>query len=533
MGKNIKFITSRQAAELIQDGATIGINGFMGSGEAEEIHMEIEKRFLETGSPRNLTIIHAAGIGDRDSRGLNHYAHEGLTKRVIAGHWGLAPKFLPLIEQNKIEAYNLPQGLIAQLFRDSAAGKPRTITHVGLGTFVDPDVEGGKLNSATTEDLVEKVKFDEREYLAYKTQKIDVAILKGTEADEKGNIGISKEPLPLDALALAMNAKNNGGIVIVQVEKRVKNGSIDPKNVAIPHILVDAVVVVQDIRNHMQTFATQFNDAFIRDDLIIDQSTQSYPLNERKVIARRAALFLNPAKSVINYGIGVPEVIAQVLREEGIEDYFTPTIEAGAIGGIPAGGLDFGCSVGPDAIIDQAYMFDFYDGGGIDTAFLGLAQCDASGNVNVSKFGPKIAGCGGFINITQNANDLVFCGTFTAAGLKVKIENGKLHILQEGRAHKFVKNVEQITFSGKVAVANRKSVKYVTERAVFELQPEGLTLTEIAPGVDLKKDILDQMDFTPRIAPELKTMDERIFRDEPMGLTFEGVKSGTPELVTA
>ncbi|UII57883.1 acyl CoA:acetate/3-ketoacid CoA transferase [Cytobacillus spongiae] len=519
-----KQISAKEAAELISDGATLGIGGFIGTGVAEEIHLEVEKRFTETGKPENLTLLYAAGIGDGKEKGLNHYAHEGLVKKVIGGHWGLAPKLQPLVAANKIEAYNLPQGVISQMMRDSAAGKPRTITHVGLGTFVDPDVDGGKLNDVTTENIVEKISLDGSQYLAYKTQKINIAILKGTEADELGNISFGKEPLTLEVLSIAMNAKNNGGLVIVQVERMVKNGTIDPKLVKIPGILVDYVVVVENIENHMQTFGTQYNEAFVRSDIVVKKESKVYPLNERKVIARRAAMLLSSDKKVLNYGIGVPEVIAEVLREEGQEEGFIPTIEPGAVGGTPAGGLDFGCTVAPQAIIDQPYMFDFYDGGGIDAAFLGLAQCDEQGNINVSKFGPKIAGCGGFINITQNAGELAFCGTFTAGGLKVNAQNGQLQILQEGKAKKFIKSVEQITFSGNVARENAKKVLYITERAVFELRPEGLTLTEIAPGIDIGKDILDQMDFTPIIAEELKTMDERIFMDEPMGLNFENEK---------
>lgn len=515
-----KFIKASEVASLVKDGSVIGAGGFVGIGVAEEIHLEMEKYFLSEGKPKDLTLIYAAGIGDGKDKGLNHYAHEGFVKRVIGGHWGLAPKLQPLVVDNKVEAYNFPQGAIAQLLRDSAAGKPRTITKVGLGTFVDPDIDGGKLNEFTKEDLVEKIKFDGKDFLAYKTQKIDVAILKGTEADEKGNIGFSKEPLTLEVLALAMNARNNGGIVIVQVEKKVKNGTISPKEVKIPHILVDYVVVVEDLKNHMQTFATQFNEDFVRNDIAVETKDGKYPLNERKVIAKRAAMLLDESKKILNYGIGVPEVIAQVLREEGRDHLFTPTVEPGAIGGTPAGGLDFGASIAPDAIMDQPYMFDFYDGGGIDMTFLGLAQCDTKGNINVSKFGPKIAGCGGFINITQNSGEIVFCGTFTAGGLKVSVEDGKLNILQEGKAKKFIKEVEHITFSAQVAKNDNKKVTYVTERAVFELRPEGLVLTEIAPGIELEKDILNQMEFTPIISDDLKLMDEKIFIDEVIELEF-------------
>ncbi|WP_054951672.1 acyl CoA:acetate/3-ketoacid CoA transferase [Numidum massiliense] len=511
---------ARDAAHLIADGDIIGVGGFIGTGVAEEVHIAVEQRFLETGHPRNVTLFYAAGIGDGNgaSKGLNHYAHEGLIRRVIGGHWGMAPRLTPLVEENKIEAYNLPQGVISQLFREGAAGHPRLISHVGLGTFVDPDLDGGKLNAVTTEDIVEKVTFDGKDYLAYKTHPIDVAILKGTTADEKGNVSLENEPLTLDVLSLAMGAKNNGGKVIVQVEKVVKNAALDPKSVKIPHVLVDAIVVVQNIENHMQTFGTPFNEAFLKSDIVVKSEQRPYPFNVRKIIARRCALNLYKSMKVINYGIGVPEVVANVLAEEGQEEHFTPTIEPGVFGGTPAGGLDFGCSVNPDAIIDEAYMFDYYDGGGVDAAFLGLAQCDQYGNVNVSKFGPKIAGCGGFINITQNVKMLVFCGTFTAGGLETHVEDGKLVIAQEGRVKKFVRDVEQITFSGAVARQNEKKVVYVTERAVFELRAEGLTLVEIAPGIDVQQHILQQMDFVPPIAPDLKQMDAVIFREGPMGL---------------
>lgn len=523
MGGNIQFIPACEAVELIHDGAVVGIGGFIGTGVAEEIHLEVEKKFINTGYPKDLTLIYAAGIGDGNgaSKGLNHYAYDGLVKRVIGGHWGMAPRLTPLVEANKIEAYNLPQGVICQLIREGAAGHPRLISHVGLGTFVDPDLDGGKLNTRTTEDIVEKVQFDGKDYLAYKTQKIDVAILKGTAADEKGNISLENEPLTLDVLSLAMSAKNNGGKVIVQVEKIVRSSSLDPKSIKIPHVLVDAVVVVEDLSNHMQTFGTQFNETFIKSDIIVSKEKQDQPLDVRKIIARRCSLSLEKSMKVINYGIGMPEGIANVLAEEGQEAYFTPTVEPGVFGGTPAGGLDFGCSVAPDAIIDEAYMFDFYDGGGLDAAFLGLAQCDQYGNINVSKFGPKIAGCGGFINITQNAKMLVFCGTFTAGGLKTKVENGKLVIVQEGKVKKFMQKVEQITFSGHIAQQNNKQVLYVTERAVFELRQEGLTLTEIAPGIDIQRDIINQMDFSPLIAIDLKIMDQAIFEEKVMNLQIE------------
>lgn len=519
-----KVITANEAAYLIEDGFVVGMGGFVGTGVAEEIHSEIEKRFLDTGFPRSLSLIYGGGIGDGDAKGLNHYAHEGLIKKIIAGHMGLAPKLQPLVANNLIEAYNLPLGVIVQMYRDGAAGKPRTITHVGLGTFVDPDLSGGKLNEVTKGDIVEKIHFDGKPYLAFRTQKIDFAILKGTEADEKGNISFSKEPLTLEGLPLAINTRNSGGKIIVQVERIVKNGTLNPKNVVIPAIFVDYIVVCENMENHMQTFGTQLNEHFFRSDVsIAENSDAAYPLTERKIIARRAAMFLTEEMKILNLGIGVPEMVAEVLKEEGLTDFFTQTVEPGVIGGTPAGGLNFGCSAGPEAIIDQPYMFDFYDGGGIDAAFLGLAQCDTTGNVNVSKFGPKIAGCGGFINISQNAKHLCFCGTFSAGGLKVESGNGQLTILQDGHKKKFIGAVEQITFSGEVARANGRKVFYVTERALFELRADGLTLIEIAPGIDLQTEILDMMDFKPIIASDLTLMDSRIFIEEPMQLKLNQI----------
>lgn len=520
MTRSSKFVDAVDAAKLIKNGDTVGINGFVGTGVAEEVHEQVEKRFLETGEPRDLTIISAAGIGDGKgaSKGLNHYAHEGMIKRLIGGHLGLVPRLAPLVNENKIEAYNLPQGIISQMIRAGGAHHPRLISHVGLGTYVDPDLGGGRLNDVTKEEIVEKVYFDGKPYLAYKVPRIDVAIIKASTADEDGNISYENEPLTINGLSFAINAKNNGGKVIVQVEKVVKRGTIPPKEVKIPGVFVDAIVVAQNKENHRHTFSTQFNERFITNHIVSEFEEVHLPMTERKIIARRCALTLDESMKVINYGIGMPEGIAQVLYEEGLKDQFMTVIEAGPFGGSPVGGMDFGNSLDPVALIDEPYMFDFYDGGGIDAAYLGLAQCDRYGNVNVSKFGSRIPGCGGFINISQNTNTLVFCGTFTAGGLKVEIKNNELKILQEGKIKKFVSDVEQITFSGKIANQNKQKVLYVTERAVFRLTDEGLKLIEIAPGVDLEKDILQQMEFQPIIAQDLKVMDPAIFNEGPMGL---------------
>ena len=512
--KRGKIVSLDDAIRVIRDGDTLAIDGFVGYSP-EELLEGLEQRFLKTGEPKNLTLIFAAGIGDSREKGMTRLAHDGLIRRVIAGHLGLAPGLQKLALAGKIECYNFPQGVITHMYRDIAKHHPRTISAVGLGTYVDPRLGGGKVNTATTEDMVELISFDGREFLAYKTTPINVAFLRGTTADMDGNITMEKEPLVLEVLPLAMAAKNSGGFVIVQVERIADRHALNPRQVKIPGILVDCVVVAKP-ENHWQTFGTAYNPAFSGELKIPSASVEPLPMDERKIIARRAAFELSP-NMVVNLGIGVPEGLAGVANEEGIFDYLTLTAEAGTIGGIPAGGINFGTATNMDCLISMHQQFDFYDGGGLDLACLGLAQMDARGNVNVSRFGTKLAGCGGFIDISQNAKKIVFAGTFTSGGLEVGIQDGRLYIVREGSVKKIIKAVEQITFSGETARRGNQLIYYVTERCVFQLRPEGVELIEIAPGIDLEKDILGQMDFQP-IVKNPRLMDERIFKPVPMGL---------------
>ena len=463
--KKVSIISAEEAALKVQDGDTIATGGFVSCACPETLSKALEKRFLETGHPNNLTLFFAAGQGHRDGTGGDHYGHEGMVKRVIGGHWDRAPRLGELALANKIEAYNLPQGVISHMYRDIAAHNIGTITHVGLKTFADPRNGGGKLNDVTKEDLVKVVNIEGQERLLYKGFPINVVFLRASYCDEYGNCTVHREIGPLDVTAMAQACKNSGGKVIVQVEKIVQGGSLDPKLVAIPGIYVDSVVVGSEEEN-MQCLGMPYDGALTGEFRIPVDAIPPIPMDAKKIIARRAAMEL-PPDAIVNLGTGAPEKIANV-------------------------------------------------------ACLGLAETAPNGDRNVSKFGTRLAGAGGFIDITQNAKKVVYCGTFTAKGLKTECRDGKLIITQEGAKKKFVNAVEHITFSGDYANEVHQPVLYITERCVFELRPEGVTLVEIAPGIDLQTQVLDQMEFAPQIARQadgsIKLMDSRIFRDELMGL---------------
>ncbi|MCA1060282.1 acyl CoA:acetate/3-ketoacid CoA transferase [Rossellomorea aquimaris] len=513
------MMKAEELAASIPNGSTIALVGFGGMGQCDKILKAIGRRFKETGTPNNLTVFHTAGQSDRQN-GIEYIAEEGLVSRVIGGHWGLAPKLRRLIEENKVECYCWPQGQLTHLLRAMANKLPGQISPVGIGTFVDPRIDGGKFNERTQsqKDLVTLLEIEGQELLLYASIPFDYVFIRGTSIDEDGNITTEEEPLKLEILSAAQAAKAYGGKVISQVKYVAKKDSMHPKDVVVPGYLVDGFVVADHPETeHRQVPSTVFSPVFSGDLKTPTGSLPPIPLDARKVIGRRATLELGK-KSVVNLGIGIPgDVIGPITNEEGIGQDLILTLESGIIGGVPIGANEFGVARNASAILDHEYLFDYYHGAGVDVTFMGAAEVDERGNVNVSKFGNRAVGCGGFIDITQSAKKVVFCTTFTG-GAKSFIQHGEVKILQQGTIKKFTKRVNQITFSGEYAAKHNQEVMYVTERAVFVLTKEGLLLTEIAPGFDLQKDVLDLMEFKPIIADTLKEMDNRIFKEGIMNI---------------
>jgi propionate CoA-transferase len=505
----VRVVRAEQAAKLVESGDTLLIGG-SGAGHSvpDALIAAIGKRFLAEGEPRNLTTVHPVGLGDHGQRGIGHLAHAGLLKRVVCGALVDSPPVERLAAENKIEAYTLPQGCLSQLTREMAAGRPGLVTHVGLGTFVDPRHGGGKQSAIATEDLVERIELSGRHYLFFKPFSVNVALLRGTTADEDGNVTMEHEAVFGEMISMAQAARRVGGLVIVQVKRMARRGTLPPKQVKIPGMLVDLVVVEPD---QTQTFFSVHDPAYAGELKVPLSQIAALPFSPRKVIARRASLELFPG-AICNLGSGISTGIASIAAEEAVLDDIVLTNEQGLIGGAPATGNEPGAARNYQAMIDQPYQFDFYDGGGIELAFLSFAEVDETCNVNVSRFGDRIIGPGGFINISQNAKTMIFSGTFTSGGVKIDWPDGRTHIAREGRDRKFVRAVQQVTYSGEMAQANGQRTLFVTERAVFRRNEAGrLELIEIAPGVELERDILAQMEFKPDISPGLKPMDARLF----------------------
>lgn len=515
-----KVVTAEYAAEQVKDGSCVAFTTAGLCGFPDKLAWGIEKRFLETGAPKDLMITHSCGCGDWKERGLNRFGHEHMVRKHIGGHVGEGPKFGDLIKENKIECHLVPQGVMVHMYRQIAGKKPGVLTKVGLGTYADPRIEGCKANSVTKDDIVQLVEIDGEELLYYKPFKIDVALIRGTTCDEDGNMTMDRECLFLEALSLACAVKNNGGIVIAQVEFLVKAKSLNPKNVKVPGALVDYIVVAEP-KDHMQTKITYYTPSFCGDARIPIDTFPKLDLSERKIVARRAAMELRPGK-MLNLGIGMPDGVGSVAAEEGILDLMTMTTELGNFGGMPARFMDFPATWNPDCTVDHAHMFDFYDGGGLDIAVLGMAQLDKHGNVNVTKFGPKMVGPGGFVNISTAAKKVVFVGTMTAGDKEnkeeYKIADGTIKIVKEGKIKKLVDKVEQISFSGEYAAKSGREIFYVTERCTFKLVKGKVTLIDIAPGMDIEKDIIAQMEFRPEIASDVKVLPKELYGEAWGGL---------------
>ncbi|TAN33867.1 acyl CoA:acetate/3-ketoacid CoA transferase [bacterium] len=501
-----RFVSVKEAVAAIPDGATVALDGFTMMGVAEAVAEEIERSFLAGGHPRDLVLVHAAGQSNR-KQGFEHFAHEGLATRVIGSHWGLMPRMSSFLAADRSQAVCLPQGQLSHLYRAIAAGQPGNLSRVGLGTFVDPRIEGGKINRSAREsapDYVELLKVRGEDHLLYHSFPIHVGVIRATSVDESGNASHEEEAVTLDAIGIAQAARNSGGLVICQAKRRVPRGSIRPKEVTIPGSLIDLVVIAPDPdRQHRQTDRVAFDPSYTSASPPgPDRRLPPAPFSNRLVIGRRAVRFLH-AGDVVNIGTGIPgDTVGPALDEGGQLSMVTLTVESGVYGGVPAGGVDFGIAAFPDAIIPHPSQFDFYNGGGLDATFMGAGEIDRFGNVNVSRLGDRVIGCGGFIDITQTAKRVIFCFSF------------------EGRHPKFVTDVGHLTFSAAQALKNGQQVVYVSEQAVFELHPDGLHLVEVAPGIDPAA-IVSAIPFAVKVEAPLRRLPADIFEPQVQSFSLE------------
>lgn len=518
-----KIVTAKEAVNTIEDGSTLAIIAMTQVSASTAILKEIEKSYMEEGHPRDLTYVHTCGQASAGKPGgMQYIAHEGLLKRVIGGHWGQSSNMMNLITENKIEAFNLPQGQMANMFHSMALQEPGKLSKVGLGTYIDPRIEGGKMNQKAKDsgyDTVAVVEVDGEEYIQYKPIKIDTLLIRGTYADENGNISTEREAMVLEILPAVMATKRWGGRVICQVEQIVQNGTIRPKDVVVPGVLVDEVVVCENpLEDHRQTYSWYFDPSYSGQVRVPETALEILPTDMRKIISRRAMAELIPDQ-MINIGTGIPnENIGPIIAEEGLADIVTVTVESGIYGGVPAGTIDFGISQNAQALIAHDRQFELYNGTGIDYTFMGAGELDQYGNVNATKMGPKAPGAGGFIDITATAKNIIFCSSFTGGGLKTSFSENGIKIEQEGKFKKLVKEVQQISYNGRIALERGQNMLYVTERAVFKLTEKGVMLIEVAKGADIQKDILDQMEFKPLIAEDLKYTNTDFYKEGICGL---------------
>ena len=513
----MKVVDVREAVGLVADGSTLLIGG-SGAGHVvpQRFIDELAAVFAEEGRPRNLTTVRVVGIGDFADRGFSQLGLPGLMRRTIGSNIGNEPRLGALVEANDLESYSFPQGVLSQLMREIAAGRPGLVTQVGLGTFVDPRQTGGKQNAVTTEDLVELVTLRGREWLLYHAFPIDVAVIRGSTADEDGNVTMEAEAIQAEMLDMAMAARNSHGIVIAQVKRLARRGSLPMRDVKVPGALVDYVYLDPD---QWQTYITQDSPYYAGALRKPVTDEPALPLDVRKIIARRSLLEFPPG-AICNLGFGISQLIGRVAWEEGITDQLVLTVEQGIFGGVPVAGNEGGAGFNYQAMIDQPDMFGFYDGGGLDIASLSFAEVDAMGNVNVHAFEGRVRGPGGFPNISARTPRINFVGTLTAQGLRLEIDGG-VRVAHEGSLRKFVPRVREVSFSGDLARERGQQIRYLTDRAVFALADDGIVLTEVAPGIDVERDVLGQMGFRPRVADDLRPMDARIYATGPMGLAAD------------